>query len=65
MQNVKVMIGGGRTHVDVSQFLNTMNDFHDKDDVFTYLIHLGYLAYNRDEQECYIPNREVRNQWIK
>ena len=65
LQDVKVMIGGGRVHVDVSQFLNTMNDFHDKDDVFTYLIHLGYLAYNRDEQECYIPNREVRDQWIK
>ena len=65
LQDVKMMIGGGRVHVDVSQFLNTMNDFHDKDDVFTYLIHLGYLAYNRDEQECYIPNREVRDQWIK
>ena len=65
LQDVKTMIGGGRVYVDVSQFLNTMNDFHDKDDVFTYLIHLGYLAYNRDEQECYIPNREVRDQWIK
>ena len=24
------------------------------------LIHLGYLAYNRDTNRCYIPNNEVR-----
>ncbi|MBR3073964.1 PD-(D/E)XK nuclease domain-containing protein, partial [Fibrobacter sp.] len=25
---------------------------------------LGYLAYDEDTEECYIPNREVREQWI-
>ena len=65
LQDVKTMVGGGRVHVDVSLFLNTMKDFHDKDDVFTYLIHLGYLAYDRKTEECYIPNREVRDQWVK
>ena len=64
LQDVKTMIGGGRVDVDVSMFLNTMNDFKDKDDVFTFLIHLGYLAYDRKEKQCYIPNREVRDQWI-
>ncbi len=62
--DVKTMIAGGRVHVNVDSYLNTMTDFHSKDDVFTYLVHLGYLAYNRDEQQCYIPNREVRDQWI-
>ena len=32
--------------------------------MFTYLIHLGYLAYDEDSEQCYIPNREVRDQWI-
>ncbi len=64
LQDVKTMIGGGRVHVDVSQFLNTMTDFRDKDDVFTFLIHLD-LAYDEDSEECFIPNREVREQWIK
>lgn len=41
-----------------------MTDFRTKDDVFTYLIHLGYLAYDRKEKQCYIPNGEVRGQWI-
>ena len=64
LQDVKTMIGGGRVDVNVNSYLNTMTDFHSKDDVFTYLVHLGYLAYDRKEQRCYIPNREVRDQWI-
>lgn len=64
LDDVKTMIAGGRVHVNMDSYLNTMTDFHCKDDVFTYLVHLGYLAYNRDEQQCYIPNREVRDQWI-
>lgn len=64
LQDVKTMIGGGRVDVDVDSYLNTMTDFHGKDDVFAYLIHLGYLAYDEDTKQCYIPNREVREQWI-
>jgi hypothetical protein len=65
LQDVKTMIGGGHVDVRVSSYLNTMTDFHSKHDVFTYLIHLGYLAYDRKKQQCYIPNREVRDQWIQ
>ena len=64
LQDVKTMIGGGSVEVNVNSYLNTMTDFHSKDDVFTYLIHLGYLAYDETEMQCYIPNREVREQWI-
>lgn len=62
--DVVKMIGGGKVHVEVDSYLNTMTDFHGKDDVFTYLIHLGYLAYDRETQLCYIPNEEIRKQWI-
>ncbi len=64
LQDVKTMIGGGQVDVNVNSYLNTMTDFHSKHDVFTYLVHLGYLAYDREKQQCYIPNREVRDQWI-
>ena len=64
LDDVKTMIAGGCVHVNVESYLNTMTDFHSKDDVFTYLVHLGYLAYDEDEEMCYIPNREVRDQWI-
>ena len=62
--DVVTMIGGGKIDVDIHSYLNTMTDFNSKDDVFTYLIHLGYLAYDRSVKQCYIPNSEVRSQWI-
>ncbi|MBQ0128495.1 MAG: AAA family ATPase [bacterium] len=62
--DVITMMGGGKVHVEVDSYLNTMTDFHGKDDVFTYLIHLGYLAYDRKEELCYIPNEEIRKQWV-
>ena len=62
--DVKAMIAGEHIDVVVDYYLNTMTDFHTKDDVFTYLIHLGYLAYDRDKKQCYIPNHEIRSEWI-
>ena len=58
------MMGGEKVDVRVTGYLNTMTDFKDKDDVFTYLIHLGYLAYDQQTEQCYIPNNEVREQWV-
>ena len=62
--DVKTMIAGGSIDVVVDYYLNTMTDFHSKNDVFTYLIHLGYLAYNSTTKQCYIPNNEIRSEWI-
>ncbi|MBO6149094.1 MAG: AAA family ATPase, partial [Lachnospiraceae bacterium] len=36
------MLSGESVDVNVSSYLNTMDSFETKDDVFTYLIHLGY-----------------------
>ena len=63
-KDVETMLGGGRVAVNVLGFLNTKKCFKDKHDVFTYLIHLGYLTYDKDAKECYIPNYEVRAQWV-
>lgn len=62
--DVKTMIAGGHIDINVDKFLNTMTDFHSKDAVFGYLIHLGYLAYDSDLKQCYIPNNEIRSEWI-
>ena len=58
------MLAGEEVPVNVTRYLNTMTSFHTKDDLLTYLIHLGYLAYNRQEGTCRIPNREVRQEWF-
>lgn len=54
------MLAGNRCHVDTLSFSNDMETFHDKDDVLTLLIHLGYLAYDQHRGEAYIPNEEVK-----
>ena len=59
------MIAGENVKVDTGMYLNTMTDFVVKDDVFTYLIHLGYLAYNKDDKTCRIPNKEVEKEWFR
>ena len=63
-QDVIKMISGGSVPVNVLKFQNTLESVNSKDNVFTYLIHLGYLAYNRADKTCYIPNEEVRIEWI-
>lgn len=62
---VIAMMGGERVSVNVNKYDNTMNDFNSRDDVFTFLIHLGYLAYDEREKKCYIPNKEIYEEWQK
>lgn len=56
---VILMLGGQRVQVDVSTFQNDITSLSSKDDVLTLLIHLGYLAYDQENKEVYIPNQEV------
>lgn len=53
------MLGGGRIRVNTRSFQNDMCTFKTKDDVLTLLIHLGYLGYDFEEKEAFIPNREI------
>ena len=58
------MMSGESVDVNVSQYLNTMDSFRTRDDAFTYLLHVGYLAYNREDMTCRIPNSEIRQEWV-
>ena len=58
------MLAGESIEVNVTRYMNTMTSFHTKDDLFTFLIHLGYLAYNLEDRTCRIPNKEVRQEWF-
>lgn len=59
------MLAGNAIEVDVGTFQNDMDNFYCRDDVLTYLIHLGYLAYDQDRERAFIPNEEVRMELIK
>lgn len=54
------MLTGGRCRVNTTKFQNDLSVINSKDDVFTVLIHLGYLSYDKSKGMCYIPNKEVR-----
>ncbi len=58
------MLGGSRCHINTETFTNDMTTFHTKDDILTLLIHLGYLAYDMEQQEVFIPNEEVRKEFV-
>ena len=57
--DVVQMLGGGRVRVNTRSFQNDMQTFRTKDDVLTLLIHLGYLAYDFESREAFIPNKEI------
>ncbi|HBA96738.1 MAG TPA: AAA family ATPase, partial [Lachnospiraceae bacterium] len=58
------MLSGESVEADVSSFQNDMLNFASKDDVITYLVHLGYLAYNQKKQTVFIPNEEIRHEFV-
>lgn len=59
------MLAGNSVEVDVSSFQNDAVNFADKDDVLTYLIHLGYLAYQQKTRMAFVPNEEIREELIR
>lgn len=56
------MLAGGEVKVDVSSFQNDVSSFAGRNDVLTYLIHLGYLGYREDAETAFIPNEEIRQE---
>ena len=53
-----------KVFVDTSHFQNSIVNLNSKYEIFTFLIHIGYLSYNESESVCYIPNNEIRKDWI-
>ena len=59
------MLAGGRCRIDTGTFQNDMTSLKSKDDVLTLLVHLGYLAYDEVTASVFIPNDEVRGEFIR
>ena len=58
------MLSGEPVYVNTTKFQNDMRVVNSKNDVFTVLIHLGYLAYDNDKKQCYVPNKEVADEFL-
>lgn len=58
------MLSGEKVKILTGSFQNDMTNIESKDDVLTLLIHLGYLAYDTEEEAAFIPNEEVRQEFV-
>ena len=58
------MLSGSEVKVDTATFKNDPAEIQNRDDVITYLIHLGYLGYNEDSESAFVPNEEIRQELI-
>ncbi len=59
------MLGGESCHIDAGMFQNDMTSIKSRDDVLTLLVHLGYLAYDPSKKRVFIPNEEIRQEFVR
>ena len=58
------MLNGIRCKVHTRKFQNDMTTLQTKDDIFTLLVHLGYLTLDKQTEEVFIPNREIAQEFL-
>jgi hypothetical protein len=63
-ESIVQMLGGAHCQIQTIAFQNDMTSIQSRDDVLTLLVHLGYLAYDADKKSAYIPNEEIRQEFI-
>lgn len=56
------MLSGVEVKVNTLKFRNDTKNIRSKDDVLTYMIHLGYLGYDQTRKMAFIPNEEIRQE---
>lgn len=56
------MLSGATVKVNTGTFKNDMLTIKNRDDVLTYMIHLGYLGYDQTKKMAFIPNEEIRQE---
>ena len=61
---IVTMLSGDCVKVRTKSYMNDMVTFKNRDDVITALIHLGYLAYDRRYETAFIPNEEIRMEFV-
>ncbi|MCR5609735.1 MAG: AAA family ATPase [Lachnospiraceae bacterium] len=60
---VALLMNGGRLVIDTSTYKNDMTTFTGRDDVLSLLVHLGYLGFDDEKSEVFIPNNEILDEF--
>lgn len=56
------MLSGAAVKVNTATFKNDILNIQSKDDVLTYMIHLGYLGYDQTRKMAFVPNEDIRQE---
>ena len=59
------LLSGEEIAFDPTLFDNDLTKITSRDAALTVLIHLGYLAFDKDDNTCRIPNYEISQEFVK
>lgn len=62
---LEYLIKGEPVEINVLRFGNDISSVTDCSELFTLLIHFGYLNYNRKERTVTLPNQEIREEFVE
>ena len=62
-ESVVQMLAGKHLAINTRSFQNDMMTFDNKDDILTLLVHLGYLSFDQEKSEVFIPNKEIQDEF--
>lgn len=61
---VIALLAGEHIQIETGAFTNDMTTFESADDVLTLLVHLGYLGFDFEKKEAFIPNYEISMEFV-
>ena len=56
------MLSGAAVKINTATFKNDITNIQSRDDVLTYMVHLGYLGYDQTRKMAFVPNEEIRQE---
>ncbi len=64
-ETLESLIKGESVEMSVLRFGNDISSVTDNDELFTLLIHFGYLSYDRQNRTALLPNQEIREEFVE
>ncbi|MCQ2095753.1 MAG: ATP-binding protein [Bacteroidaceae bacterium] len=64
-ETLQSLIDGKPVKISILSFGNDLNEIHSRDELFTLMVHLGYVSYNSADHTVSFPNLEVRMEIIE
>lgn len=64
-ETLESLIKGEPVEINVLRFGNDISSVTDNSELFTLLIHFGYLSYDRQNRTAVLPNQEIREEFVE